>query len=198
MNGHSEYYLTPEEERTLLLIARASLEAHVLEGRRIRLDEFALTDALREKHGAFVTLRHGGQLRGCIGYTSNAMPLAETVSENAVNAAARDPRFMPVTPAELGEITIEISALTPGETPDTPFKRVNDISEIVLGRDGLYIERPPHRGGLLLPQVPVEQGWSLDQFLAGVCRKAGYPEGAWKEQGTLLYRFSAQVFSDKQ
>lgn len=198
MSGHSEHYLTPEEERTLLKIARASLEAHVLEGRRVNLDQFNLTDALRENHGAFVTLRQGENLRGCIGYTSNSMPLAEAVSENAVNAAARDPRFTPIRPAELPDITIEVSALTPGETPETPFKRVNDISEIVLGRDGLYIERPPHRGGLLLPQVPIEQGWDLDQFLAGVCRKAGYSDGAWKSKGTLLYRFSAQVFSDKR
>lgn len=198
MTGHSEHYLTGDEETTLLQIARASLEAYVREKREIDLDQFPLTDALIERHGAFVTLRNRGHLRGCIGYTTNSAPLAEAVCENAINAAAKDPRFMPVTPDELPDITIEISALTPGESPETPFKRVNDISEIVLGRDGLYIERPPHRGGLLLPQVPVEQGWNLVQFLAGVCRKAGYSDGAWKDKSTLLYRFSAQVFSEKE
>jgi AmmeMemoRadiSam system protein A len=198
MNGHSEHYLTGDEEKTLLRIARASLEAYVRENRDIDLDEFPLTAALLERHGAFVTLRNHGGLRGCIGYTTNSTPLAEAVSENAVNAAARDPRFTPITPEELPDITIEISALTPGETPETPFKRVSEISEIVLGRDGLYIERPPRRGGLLLPQVPIEQGWDLGQFLTGLCRKAGYPDGAWKDKGTLLYRFSAQVFTDKQ
>ena len=197
MIGHSEHYLTDDEEKTLLRIARASLESYVRDRQEIDLDEFALTGALIERHGAFVTLRDNGHLRGCIGYTTNSAPLAEAVSENAINAAARDPRFMPITPDELPRISIEISALTPGETPDTPFKRVNDISEILLGRDGLYIERPPHRGGLLLPQVPAEQGWDLVQFLAGVCRKAGYPDAAWKDKATLLYRFSAQVFSEK-
>jgi AmmeMemoRadiSam system protein A len=198
MTAQSEHYLTGDEEKTLLQIARASLETHVREQREIDLDQFPLTGALIERHGAFVTLRNHGHLRGCIGYTTNSAPLAEAVCENAINAAARDPRFTPVTPEELPDITIEISALTPGETPESPFKRVNDVSEIVLGRDGLYIERPHQRGGLLLPQVPIEQGWDLAQFLSGVCRKAGYPDGAWKDNATLLYRFSAQVFAEKE
>ena len=92
--------------------------------------------------------------------------------------------------------TISISALTPGDTPETPFRRVNDLDEIVIGRDGLFIERPPSRGGLLLPQVAEEQHWDVRQFLAGVCLKAGYPDRAWEQPGTNLYRFSAQVFSD--
>jgi len=198
MTAHDEYYLTKDEEKVLLQIARVSLEKFVAENRRVDVDQFPLTARLREKHGAFVTLRNGDRLRGCIGYTSNTTPLAQTVSENAINAAARDPRFVPITAGELPDITIEISALTPGESEDTPFKRIDDVSEIVIGRDGLYIERPPHRGGLLLPQVPVEQGWNRTQFLAGVCRKAGYPDGAWKDKGTQLYRFSAQVFSEKE
>lgn len=198
MTAHDEHYLTEDEEKTLLQIARVSLETFVRQNRRVDVDQFPLTERLREKHGAFVTLRNGDRLRGCIGYTSNTTPLAETVSENAVNAAARDPRFLPITPDELTDITIEVSALTPGESEDTPFKPVNDVSDIVVGRDGLYIERPPHRGGLLLPQVPVEQGWDVAQFLAGVCRKAGYPDGAWKDKHTRLYRFSAQVFSEKE
>ena len=74
---------------------------------------------------------------------------------------------------------------------------MNDPSEIVLGRDGLYLECDTGRGGLLLPQVPVEQGWDLDQYLSGLCRKAGVAEGAWSDAGNKLYRFSAQVFSEE-
>lgn len=198
MNTHNERYLSRQEEQTLLDIARASLEACVSRSHEIDIEHFPLTDRLREKRGAFVTLRNGDELRGCIGYIYNTTPLGLAVRENAINAATRDPRFVPVKAEELPRINIEISALTPGETPDSPFKRVTDVSEIMLGRDGLYIERPPHRGGLLLPQVPLEQGWDLVQFLAGVCRKAGYPDGAWKDKTTLLYRFSAQVFSEAQ
>ena len=197
MMDTSENYLTREEEKTLLKIARAVLEAHLKEKRRVDANSFGPTSALLEKHGAFVTLRRHGELRGCIGYTANETPLVQAVEENAINAATRDYRFPTVTAEELDDITIEISALTPGDSPDTPFKKVNDVSEIVIGRDGLYIERPPMRGGILLPQVAVEQGWDVPRFLSAVCRKAGYPDGAWEQPGYDLYRFSAQVFSEE-
>ena len=192
----SENYLTREEEDTLLKIARAALDARLRDLPGIEVRQFGPTPALLERHGAFVTLRRRGELRGCIGYTANEIPLARAVEENAVNAATRDYRFPSVTAGELDDITIEISALTPGDSPETPFKKVSDVSEIVIGRDGLYIERTPVRGGILLPQVAVEQGWDVPQFLSAVCRKAGYPDRAWEKPGYDLYRFSAQVFSE--
>lgn len=198
MMDTGEHYLTRDEERTLLQVARTALEACVRNQGPIDLDAFDLTPALKEKHGAFVTLRNHGDLRGCIGYTANEMPLAKAVAENAVNAATRDFRFDGIHVDEVADITIEVSALTPGDSPETPFKKVNDIGEIVIGRDGLYIEKPPTRGGILLPQVAVEQGWDVHQLLSGVCRKAGYPDGAWKQPGVNLYRFSAQVFSERE
>jgi len=197
MMDTSEHYLTHEEEKTLLKIARVVLDGYLEDRRRIDLDPFEITPTLLQNHGAFVTLRRQGELRGCIGYTANEVPLVKAVEENAINAATRDYRFPAVTREELDEISIEISALTPGDSPDTPFKKVNDIREIVIGRDGLYIERPPMRGGILLPQVPVEQGWDVPQFLSAVCRKAGYPDRAWEQPGYELWRFSAQVFSEK-
>ncbi len=192
----SEHFLTWEEERLLLQIARDTLEAWVRRGERLDPESYPLTDTLRERHGAFVTLRKRGQLRGCIGHTVNREPLANSVRDNAINAASRDPRFEPVAPEELRQITVEVSALTPGDTADTPFKRVHDMSEICIGRDGLFIERPPERGGLLLPQVATDQHWNVEQFLRAVCMKAGYPEGSWREPDVRLYRFSAQVFSE--
>jgi AmmeMemoRadiSam system protein A len=198
MMDTGENYLTPDEERSLLAAARAALEAHLNDRPAPDTAPFRSSPTLLERHGAFVTLRRGGELRGCIGYTANEMPLLKTVEENAINAATRDYRFPSVTAAELGDITIEISALTPGDSPDTPFKIVNDLREIVIGRDGLYIERPPMRGGILLPQVAVEQGWDVPTFLSAVCRKAGYPDRAWEQPGYNLYRFSAQVFSEEE
>ena len=196
MKDTSEAFLTPDEEATLLSIARDALEAWVRRSEQIDIETYALTPALREKHGAFVTLRIAGQLRGCIGYMAHRVPLAEAVRDNAVNAS-QDPRFPRVAPEELESITVEVSALTSGETPDTPFKPVNDIDEIVIGRDGLYIERTGSRGGILLPQVPVEQHWDVPQFLSAVCRKAGYADGAWEDPDVQLSRFSAQVFSEE-
>lgn len=193
----SEHFLTSDEERLLLRIAHASLEEAVLSGRLLDLAPYALTDALKEKHGAFVTLRLHGDLRGCVGYISNCEPLALTVRDNAYNAALRDTRFSTVQPRELPGITIEISAMTMGNSPESPFRQIHSPGEIKIGRDGVYVEQPPLRGGLLLPQVAVEEEWTAEEFLTATCRKAGYSPTAWQEPCTRLYRFSAQVFSDE-
>lgn len=199
MNNAAPTFLSREEELLLLQIARDSLVAYVERKERQPLTAYPLTPALRARHGAFVTLRQGPALRGCIGHTRNLEPLAESVRDNAINAAVRDPRFPPVTPQELAGLRIEISALGPGSTPDSPFIPIHEIAEIQLGRDGLYLDRAGARGGgLLLPQVAVERNWSVEAFLDGVCAKAGAPPGAWREPGAQLYRFSAQVFGEAE
>jgi len=199
MDPAADAFLSGEEGELLLEIARKSLEEYVLHGQTLPLSVFPLTERIKEKHGAFVTLRRKGELRGCIGYIKGTAPLADTVRDNAINAAAHDPRFAAVKAQELSDITIEVSALCPGLEPGSPFFPVEDIGEIVLGRDGLYLEcAHPYGAGLLLPQVPIEQGWSLDQFLSGLCHKAGVPERAWERPGSKLYRFSAQVFSEQE
>ena len=192
-----ETMLSANEQQSLLRIARDSLRAYVQDGAHLDLDGYPLTAELCEHRGVFVTLRRLGELRGCIGHTRSMAPLAEAVRDNTVNAAARDPRFLPVGPAELDEIRIEISALNPGDEPGSPFICVTSVEEIVLGRDGLYLEHAgPGGGGLLLPQVPVEQGWGLEEYLEGLCEKAGAPSQAWENPGVRLYRFTAQVFAE--
>ena len=105
----------------------------------------------------------------------------------AVAAAVEDGRFAPVNPAELGELRIEISALGPLE-PIRP-------ADVEVGRHGLLISHRSRRG-VLLPQVPVEQGWDRETFLEHTCRKAGLPEDAWREQGVELLGFTAAVFGE--
>ena len=189
--------LSPEERSLLLRIARESLTRFVETGTTLPLEDFILSEGLRAPRGAFVTLHLEGELRGCIGYIQAAGMLAETVRDNAVNAGFRDPRFRPVSFDESSRLNFEISALRAGDTPGSPFIRVNDIDEIVVGRDGLYLE---HRGGLasgiLLPQVPAEYGWDIDAFLDAICRKAGVPKGSWMRPDFRLSRFSAEVFSE--
>lgn len=141
---------------------------------------------LREPRGAFVTLHYRGRLRGCIGMISAAAPLYQSVHDMAQSAAFRDPRFPPLTPGELGGLTIEISVLT-------PFQELPSVDDIVIGRHGLMVIRGSH-SGLLLPQVPVEQGWDRDTFLNQTCVKAGLPPGTWREAGTRILFFSADVF----
>lgn len=197
MTLSTEPFLGRDEEALLLRIARDSLRTYLQDEVRIDLTAYPLTPALRERHGAFVTLRLDGALRGCIGHTRSIESLAEAVRDNAINAAVRDPRFPPLTGEELARTDIEISALCPGATPDSPFVPVGDIREIVIGRDGLYLENAGARGGgLLLPQVATERDWDVHQFLEALCTKAGADPGAWKMPGCELFRFSAQVFGE--
>jgi AmmeMemoRadiSam system protein A len=194
----SEHYLTIDEEALLLRIARETLSAWVRDGLKVDVSAYPLTPALCEKHGAFVTLTRQGELRGCVGYAANRAPLAESVRDNTINAASRDVRFPSIQLEEIDRIRIEVSALTPGDTVESPFKVVASIDEIEIGRDGLCIQFEGARAGLLLPQVPGHYGWDRQQFLNAVCRKAMLPEGSWRDPRAKLFRFSAQVFCEPE
>ena len=139
--------------------------------------------------GAFVTIKSGGELRGCLGTLHCRRGLAREVARCAGDAAAEDPRFDPVQPDELSDLSIEVSVLGPLE-PIDPF----DPEAIVIGRHGLVVERGRHRG-LLLPQVATEWRWTRDQFLGQTCIKAGLPPDAW-QHGAKVFRFDAEVFGE--
>ena len=175
--------MTDDERRRLLAIARESLTS-LLEHRPAH-DPGPLTGRLAEPGGAFVTLRTGGRLRGCIGYIDSPRPLANVVAELARKSAREDPRFAPLSPEELAETAVEVSVIS-GLAP------VNDPGAIRPGIDGLLLELRGRRG-LLLPQVAVEQGWDAAGLLSGTCRKAGLPAGAWKEPDARMFTFTAEV-----
>ena len=147
--------------------------------------------AFNEKCGCFVTLHNKGVLRGCIGQFEADGPLLGTVRDMAI-AATRDGRFAanPVTPAELDEIDIEISVLSPLAKTDDPLS-------LELGRHGIYI-KSGWASGCFLPQVATETGWSKEQFLSNCCSgKAGLPAEAWKDPETEVLLFTADVFGEK-
>ena len=162
----------------------------MLDGRRPEVDASALDADLTRPSGAFVSLHtKGGDLRGCIGSIHPVAPLCQAVSSNAVNAAFRDPRFVPVTREELADLHIEISVMS-------PIEAVAEVGTIEVGRDGLIISRGG-RAGLLLPQVATEYGWDVEKFLAQTCVKAGLPPDSWRHPGCRIERFSAEVFSEQ-
>lgn len=178
--------LTPEQRSFLLglareAIARALAEKPAPAGR-------SLESWLQTPRGAFVTLTRRGSLRGCIGYPEPTLPLFDAVVRGAISAALHDPRFPPVSPAELDDLQIEISVLSPLQEAAP--------EDVVVGEHGLVIEKGAARG-LLLPQVAVEWGWDRDEFLAHTCRKAGLPHDAW-QSGARLYTFCAEVFSEEE
>jgi AmmeMemoRadiSam system protein A len=179
--------LAVEDRSRLLSLARRAIAAH-LDGHDARPSDEP--EALRRKAAAFVTLKTPeGELRGCIGFVEPLYPLAETVARAAVAAASEDPRFPPVTQAELAGLRLDISVLGPTHEIDP--------GEVRVGTHGLVIQRGARRG-LLLPQVPVEHGWDAERFLDHTCLKAGLPTGAWREKGTKLLAFEAEVFGDEE
>ena len=173
-----------EEKAFLHKSARGAIE-HRLTGKPLPSLE-GETRKLQEKRGAFVTLKRKGQLRGCIGYTQAFKPLSQTIMEMAQAAAFQDPRFPPLAKNELADLEIEISVLT-------PFRPIQDIKEIEVGKHGLFIERGGY-SGLLLPQVATEYHWDRQTFLEHTCLKAGLPKEAWKDKNTKIQVFSAEIF----
>ena len=155
------------------------------------MDAGKLPPVLRADGGCFVTLENDGQLRGCIGNMTATGPLYEAVVRNAT-LACQDRRFVnkPVTAAELQDLHIEISYLT-------PMRRVENKEEIIVGRHGLLVSLLGQRG-VLLPQVAYERGWTREQFLAQTCRKAGLAPDAWKRAMTQIYSFEAEVFGEPE
>ena len=179
-----ELGLSEEEKDVLRNVVQKTLDT-VIKGSDVpKFDNYS--GKLGEKWGAFVTLTKKGQLRGCIGHIVGDKPLIETVAEMARAAALQDPRFSPVKSSELPDIDFEISVLT-------PIRKVNNIEEIVVGRDGIIISRGMNHG-LLLPQVATEYGWDRITFLEHTCNKAGLPSDAWKDKKTIIEMFSAEVF----
>jgi AmmeMemoRadiSam system protein A len=177
--------LTPDEQQYLKELVRLAITSQ-LTGQGPVAPPEPPTGLLKGELGAFVTLKRNGHLRGCIGNLIGSGPLFQTVWNMAQAAAFQDPRFNPLTPAEMDGLGIEISILGPLEPcPDPQL--------VEIGRHGLIVRRGANQG-LLLPQVPLEWGWDREQFLAQTCRKAGLPANAWREPGTELYWFEAVVF----
>lgn len=139
--------------------------------------------------GAFVTLHKKGKLRGCIGYTISQAPLEQTLKDAALAAAFSDPRFPPLELKELSEIDIEISLLSPPEKVISPY-------ELELGRHGAILKNG-FNTGLFLPQVATEQGWNLEQFMDHLCMKAGLSSSHWQTGEYELFRFSAEILTEK-
>ena len=174
---------SPDERNLLLRLAHDAIAAS-LDQRELSLDPPSAH--LAEPRGAFTTLYYRGGLRGCVGYVLPVTPLYRTIAESARGAAFDDSRFSPVTRNESLELQVSLSVLSPPQ----PIQ----ADQVEIGRHGLLISLGSYRG-LLLPQVPVEQGWDRIAFLEQTCRKAGLPLNAW-QTGARLEAFTAEVFAD--
>ncbi len=183
-----------EDGELAVKYARAAVEQAVKGG---PMPSFDIPEHFNELSGAFVTLNTypEGELRGCIGYPGPYFPLVETL-EKAAEGATHDPRFPRLRKRELDTITVEVSLLTPPE-PIEVEKPLEYLDNIVIGRDGLILEKGAYRG-LLLPQVPVEWKWDVSTFLSQTCMKAGLLPDAWMDPETRIFKFTGEVFTEKK
>jgi AmmeMemoRadiSam system protein B/AmmeMemoRadiSam system protein A len=177
--------LSPQDKKSLLSLARETISRY-LTSQTVPLPR-GFTPAAMEQRGVFVTLHKRGNLRGCIGRMSPDRPLAVLVGAMALQSAFDDPRFTPVTLPEVPDLEIEISVLT-------PMKPVSGPNDIVVGRDGVLLQKGG-RSAVFLPQVAPEQGWGRDEMLNHLSQKAGLPADAWKE-GARFSTFQALVFGE--
>jgi AmmeMemoRadiSam system protein A len=177
--------LTDIQRRALVDLARQAVAARVAR----RTPTATPPPGLPEASGVFVTIKRHGELRGCLGTLDCRSGLADEVARCAADAASEDPRFSPVTSAELPDLSVEVSVLGPLERID-PTER----ESVALGRHGLVVEQGRYRG-VLLPQVATEWRWTLEQFLRQTCVKASLSPDAW-QHGATVYRFDAEVFGD--
>jgi MEMO1 family protein len=174
------FSITEEEKTRLFAIAKNSIRSMLYDNKRIGLDEKTMSGNLKKSLGAFVTLKINGVLRGCIGRFISSDPLYEVVQASAISSAFEDPRFSPLTKQEFDKTDIEITVLG-------PLKKINNISEIVLGKHGIYIKKD-FRSGTMLPQVATENGWTVEQFLGYTSRdKAGLGWDGWKDAEIFIY-----------
>lgn len=172
----------------MIRVVRETIQAE-LEARPPHTKDLLQDTLFDQSYGLFVTLTIQSHLRGCIGFIEGIKPLRLSLPEMALQAAFHDPRFYPLSKKEFADIEIEISVLY-------PLEPVADPLTIEVGRHGLVAERGYHRG-LLLPQVPQEQGWDRERFLNETCHKAGMEAFCW-ENGATLSRFEAEVFGEKK
>jgi AmmeMemoRadiSam system protein B/AmmeMemoRadiSam system protein A len=178
--GKEEFSFTSKEKAQLFEMAKNSILAKFGDYKVSQTDEKNIPPKFLIPMGAFVTLKIDGALRGCIGRFISSEPLYEVVKASAVSSAFEDPRFPPLTKEEFMKTDMEITVLG-------PLKKINNINEIVLGKHGIYIKKD-YRSGTMLPQVAIENHWTVEEFLGYTSRdKAGLGWDGWKNAELFIY-----------
>ena len=190
--------LSPADGTRLVRLARAALTTQFLERDDLghELAQWPSGPERERRQGVFVTLnrkdpaevRAHGRLRGCIGQPEPTFPLYYGTVQAALDAALHDPRFEPVTAAELGRLEIEVTVLS-------PRKSVASWRDIRLGTHGIVLQKGG-KAALFLPQVAPEQGWTIEQTLEALSEKAGLPPDGWKD-GASFSVFTGQAFEER-
>ena len=186
--------LSDSDGVVLVKTARKAVTEFLSNGNRMKL-ESDLEEKFSFNSGVFVTLNNPDGLRGCIGFPMPEKKLAHAIVEGAIAAATEDPRFPSVKTNELNNIVFEVTVLTPPVEIDVSDP-MEYLEKIKVGRDGLII-RHSFSSGLLLPQVPVEYGWNVEEFLQHTCEKAGLARDTWKNESVKIEKFEGIIFKEE-
>jgi len=186
--------LSDSDGVVLVKTARKAVTEFLSNGNRMKL-ESDLEEKFSFNSGVFVTLNNPGGLRGCIGFPMPEKKLSHAIIEGAIAAATEDPRFPSVKTNELNDIVFEVTVLTPPVKIDVSDP-TEYLEKIKVGRDGLII-RHSFSSGLLLPQVPVEYGWNVEEFLQHTCEKAGLSRDTWKNESVKIEKFEGIIFKEE-
>lgn len=184
--------LSIEQGRQLLRLAREVLESSLTGGGSVQAPD---DPVFRERTATFVTLKIAGNLRGCIGNLTPVGTLWDGIRDNAVNAAFHDHRFPPLRAAELLQVHIDISILSPPRPLE--YEDCEDLlRKLRPGRDGVIL-RDGWRSATFLPQV-WEQLPSPEGFLDHLCLKAGLPKKSWREKSLSIEIYQVQCFAEER
>jgi uncharacterized protein (TIGR00296 family) len=179
----------------LVKLARKAVEKYLNESVVINADD---SYGISQKAGVFVTVNYLSNnkeyLRGCVGFPLAEKTLYQSVIEAAIAAATQDARFEPINKDDIENIIFEVSVLSTPEKIEVQNPK-DYKNHIKIGRDGLIL-KCKYGSGLLLPQVPVELNWDIDEYLANICYKAGAPPDAWLMPESQLYKFGAIIYKE--
>jgi len=191
----SKTSLNQKQGEILVKLARKTIMENL--GKKMASDEAGqLSDALtddcyKERRGTFVTLKISGRLRGCIGSLTSNESIRAGITRNALNAAFKDPRFLPLTADEFEHVDIEISILTkPQPLEYTDYSDL--LSKLRVNVDGVII-RKGRAGATFLPQV-WKQLPEPQKFLSHLCAKAGLSVDSWKNTKLEVSTYQVQYF----
>jgi len=182
------------EKNMLLAYARDILRNTFTSTLDEKLLQPIMTPVIKQPQAVFVTLykqnKKGDspELRGCIGTTQADQPFFVNVADKTRASAFHDPRFLPVTQDELQSISLEISALQPPRS-------VKSYRDIILHKHGIILT-VGSRAALFLPQVPAEFGFTLEETLNELSKKAGLPHDAWKNPEAQFQVFTTVDFGE--
>jgi len=148
---------------------------------------------LHDKGASFVTLTINHHLRGCIGTLEAMQPLLQDIKTNAYAAAFRDPRFSPLTVAELDALHIEISLLS-AQQPLSFKDEADVLAQLRPQVDGVVFKCGNYRS-TFLPQVWKQLSDPV-AFMAQLKRKAGLHPDFWHDD-VEIYRYTVTEFEER-